>query len=177
MRKHSSRIFAAVAAAGLMASLSACQVKPGDYRIYKITNLPTIESADCPGDPDIRDVSTFYGASSFAIFATDPETYFLEFDPGIGATTLLEGTRDGGDYTFLGDSTSVEDLSDTAIVTDVVDVDVNLTIKGHQISGTVTTFTSTTCNGDCGMFENTTCTRTTEFIGSEIKDVELERPV
>lgn len=176
MRKTSSRILAAVATAGLAASLSACQVKPGEYRIYKITQLPVVESPDCPGDPDPRDTTTFFGASTFSIFATDPDSYFLEFDPGTGAV-VITGSRDAGDYHFIGDSTTVEDQGDVATITSVVDLDVNLTIKGYQITGTAVTFTSTTCNGECGNFENQTCTRTADFFGTEIKDVELEHGV
>lgn len=174
MRKYSPRIFAAVAAAGLMASLGACQVKPGEYVIYRISNYPGVETPDCPGDPDIRDSSTFYGSGSFVVWASDPDTYHLEVDLGNGAV-LLEGTRDGGDYTFLGDSVQVE--GDTTVITNVVDVDVNFTIKGYGVTGKVTTFTSTTCSGDCMGFEPQSCTRTNEFVGTEVKDAELEHPI
>ncbi|WAS91981.1 hypothetical protein [Nannocystis punicea] len=172
MRKHPSRIFAAVAAAGLMASLSACQVKPGEYRIYKITSLPVQMGADCGVNPDPRDSTTFFGAQSIQIFATDADDFFLEYGDAV-----LIGSRSGTDYTFEGDSVQVDDPIDGTTVTQTRSVDVAIEIKGYKITGQVVDFTSTTCGGNCDGIPTTQCTITGSFFGTEIKDVELERGV
>ncbi|PCC72871.1 hypothetical protein SAMN02745121_01989 [Nannocystis exedens] len=172
MRKYPSRIFAAVAAAGLMATLSACQVKPGEYRIYKITALPTQMGADCGVDIDPRDSTTFFGASTIQIFATDADDYFLEYGEDV-----LIGSRSGTDYTFAGDEVAVEDPIDGTTVTTQHTLDVAISIKGYKITGEFVDFTSTTCGGNCDGIPTTQCTITGSFFGTEIKDVELERGV
>ncbi|MDC0716879.1 hypothetical protein [Nannocystis bainbridge] len=172
MRKHPSRIFAAVAAVGLSASLSACSVKPGEYRIYKITALPQQMGADCGTNPDPRDSTTFFGASTIQIFATDPDDYFLEY-----GTDVIIGSRSGTDYTFEGDEVLVEDPIDGTTVTTTRSLDVAISIKGYKITADYVSFTSTVCGGNCDGFENAQCTVTGSFFGAELKDVELERPV
>ncbi|MCY1054965.1 hypothetical protein [Nannocystis sp. SCPEA4] len=171
MRKYPSRIFAAVAAAGLMASLSACQVKPGEYRIYKITQLPEQLGADCGANPDPRDTTTFFGAETIALFATDPDDYFLEFKEWV-----VIGERSGTDYTFHGETIAVDDPGD-ATVTDTVTLDVAISIKGYKITGDYVVFTSKQCQGDCDPYPASQCTVSGSFFGAEIKDVELERGV
>jgi hypothetical protein len=172
MRKHPSRIFAAVAAAGLMASLSACQVKPGEYRIYKITALPAQMGADCGVNPDPRDSSTFFGAQTIQIFATDADDYFLEYGDNV-----LIGSRSGTDYTFEGDAIQVDDPVDGTTVTTTHTLDIAISIKGYKITGDFIDFNSTTCGGNCDGIPTTQCTITGSFFGSELKDVELERGV
>lgn len=170
MRKYSSRIFAAVALAGLTASLSACQVKPGDYKIYKITYLNPVYGPDCGLVTDLRDSSTFYGSETFAVFATDPETYFLEFRDDV-----ILGDRDGTDYAFAGDSIEVD--GDTTVITQTRKVEVALTIKGRQVTGNYLDFNASGCSGLCDGVPTGQCTITGEFIGTEIKDIELERDI
>jgi hypothetical protein len=172
MRKYPSRIFAAVAAVGLMASLSACQVKPGEYRIYKITGLPEQQGADCGSNPDPRDSTTFFIPGTIQIFATDPDDYFLE----LGEDVVI-GSRSGTDYTFSGEAIQVDDPVDGTTVTTRQTLDVAISIKGYKITGDYVRFTSTQCGGNCDGVENFQCTTTGSFFGSEIKDVELERGV
>ncbi|HEY8379282.1 MAG TPA: hypothetical protein VIK91_22465 [Nannocystis sp.] len=169
MRKYLSRTLAAVATAGLMASLSACQVKPGEYRIFKITYLDPVFGPDC-GPIDLRDKSTFHHAETVAIFATDPETYYLEFRDDV-----LLGTRDGSEYSFLGESIEVE--GDTTLVTALRTLQVDFTLKGRKVTGNYRHFEATQCAGNCDGVPVGQCTITAEFYGTEIKDVELERDV
>lgn len=170
--RNPSRIFSAVAALGLVASLSACQVKPGEYRIYKITFLPSVEGADCGTNPDLRDSTTFFAASTIQIFATDADDFFLEYGEDV-----LIGSRAGTDYTFEGDSVQVDDPGDNTTTTTTKSLDVAISIKGHKITGDFVLFNAQSCGGDCDAFPSYQCTVTGSFFGSEIKDVELERGV
>lgn len=170
--RNPSRIFSAVAALGLMASLSACQVKPGEYRIYKITFLPAQMGADCGTNPDLRDSTTFFAADTIQIFATDADDYFIEYGEAV-----LIGSRSGTDYTFEGDSVQVDDPGENTTTTDTHSLDLAISIKGHKITGDFVDFTARSCGGDCDAFPSFQCTVTGSFFGTEIKDVELERGV
>jgi hypothetical protein len=176
MSTFRSRLLAALSLAGIAAtSLSACQVQPGDYRVFRITQLPPAYGADCPDQivPDARDTTTFFNASTVAMFAVDADSYFIEFG-GDGAMT---GTRDGSSYNFAGETVNVEDVNDTTSTTTQNSTAVSLTIKGKEISGDFTYVTTFTCDGNCMGIDNTTCTVSGKFFGSEINGVELEYPV
>src|SRR5690606_32334366 len=108
MRKYPPRLSAAVAAAGLVPSMSVCHVKPGDYRVYKIAMLPVSYGADCGRDVNPRDVTTFFGVQTIQLFATDADDYFLEMSDGMNDTVIV-GTRDGTDYHFFGEEYNVDD--------------------------------------------------------------------
>jgi hypothetical protein len=172
MRKHPSRIFAAVTAAGLVASLGACQVKPGEYRVYKVTYVGKVAQADCNIDVDPLDRNTFFTAESFYLFASDPDNYFLEYN----GTTML-GERSGKDYSFYGETIDGNDDIDGIVTTSTHTVKVNLTLTGYQVVGDVTDFLSNVCSGNCDGVPTGQCTTTWEFQGTEIKDVELEHGV
>lgn len=172
MRKNPSRFFMAVAAVGLLTSLGACQVKPGDYRIYKITFLPATYQADCGVYPDPRDYTTFFGASTIGLFATDTNEFFLEYD-----VDVITGVRSGTDYTFEADEVIVDDPSDNTTVTRTRALDVALSIKGYKLTGEFVSFTSEICGGACQGYNNVQCTMSGTFVGTEIKDVEFERGV
>lgn len=168
-----SRLLAALTLAGLGAtSLSACQPAPGDYRVYRVSSLAPIVGIDCENQPDLRDTSTFFNVGSIALFASDADSYFLEF----GADAIT-GSRSGADYTFEGVTVNVEDVADIATTTTTRDLAVSLTIKGREITGTVTEVNTFVCNGTCTGINNSSCTLTTNFFGSEVKDVELEHGI
>ena len=156
---------------------SSCQVKPGEYRIYRVANEDTVESTGCypsPPGPEITgDSTTVRAGQTFAIFAADADTYFLDFD-----MLSLVGTRDGADYSFNGETVDVELLGDSTLTTtSILDIDVNIT--GRKVTGTSVLEVTNSCTGgmNCPMPAMTVCTTTTEFQGSEIKGVELEHGV
>ncbi len=168
-----SRLLAVAAIAGLGATtLSACQVYPGDYRVYRVTSLAPTVGIDCENQPDLRDTSTFFGVATIAMFASDSDSYFLE----LGAD-VLTGTRDGGVYSYEGVSVNVDDLGMVATTTTTRTLDVQVTLKNKEIVGTATEVNTVTCTGDCMGFTNTSCTLTTNFFGSEVNGAELEHPI
>ncbi len=154
-------------ALSMLVGLGGCSIQPGQYVIIRLANAETTESASCYDNmvPDnIKDDRTTLSvASSVAIFAADPETYFLELD-----AISIEGSRDGKDYSFAGETVDVE-MDATSTVVD----DVQLTIDNKSVTGTwINTYS---CNGsNCGI---TSCVRTTNFVGTIVKGVELEHGV
>lgn len=171
MRTCITRILAATVVMGLGL---ACQPKPGDYRVYKITQLTPQQDDGCPGGllPEPGDDSTFFSVSTLAVFASDVDSFFLEF---LG--TAVTGTRDGADYTFSGDLVDVNEVTDNTNTRLTRTLDVTLTIKGKQISGSYVEVEKLVCEGDsnvCMAIDGYTCTRTNNFFGSEINDIELE---
>lgn len=145
---------------------------PGQYRIYRVANSTTVFSPSCgaPSDSEAQDTSTFRTGVTFAIFAADTKVYFMEF-----GEVVLEGDREGSDYAFSGTDVDVEPSSDNTVTTTHT-VSVDVTIKGKKISGTATDDLRVTCMGN-NCPEGSMCTATTDFEGSEIKDVELQHPV
>src|SRR5688572_17732691 len=89
----------------LAATTAGCQVKPGEYRIYRLA-LNQI-SQDCNPAPEVdldhTASETYFDLGLIAIYASDADTYFLEN----GAAALL-GSRDGTGYTFTGNTTQTD---------------------------------------------------------------------
>ncbi|MCA9709870.1 MAG: hypothetical protein KDK70_28785 [Myxococcales bacterium] len=164
---------------GLSALLGACQIQPGEYRVYRIANEDSEQSNGCfpstPGPDVTGDSTTVRVGQTFGIFAADPDTYFLDFE-----ALSLAGVRDGKDYAFNGETVDVmvfgPNNDSTQTVTSILDVD--LTISGRQLEGTSVLEVTSECVGmSCPTPANTVCTTTTSFQGSEVKDVELEHSI
>jgi hypothetical protein len=171
----------------LAATTAGCQVKPGEYRIYRLA-LNQI-SQDCNPAPEVdldhTGSETFFDLGLVAIYASDADTYFLE----TGAVALL-GSRDGTGYTFTGNDTQTdnwktdEGYSRNFTVVATTDVIVDLTLKGKGLTGTATTSQSVTCSGsteDCqlapgpnGNAAPFSCVTKAEYFGSEVSDVDIE---
>lgn len=155
-------------ALSMLVGLGGCSIQPGHYVIIRLANAETTLSASCYADnkvPDnIRDDRTNLATgASVAIFAADSETYFLEL-----ADISIEGTREGKDYTFLGEEVDVEEDSTTTVKWDV-----QATIDNKSVTGTL--ISTTTCTGDaCGI---NSCAVTTNFVGTVVKGVELEHGI
>jgi len=163
---------------GLCTLAAACQIKPGEYRVYRVANEDTIESSGCypsaPGVDITGDMTTVRAGQTFAIYAADSETYFLDFE-----MISLAGTRDATDYTFDGETVDVTTIGPDSVQTLTSIVDVDLTIEGKKISGTSVLEVTSSCTGgmSCPTPATSVCTTTTNFEGSELKDVELEHGV
>ena len=171
---------------GLIGVLFAgCTVQPGEYRVYRIAMLPETLDANCyagGNDPNLsEDTTTFFNVSTFAIFASDSDTYFLEF-----GSDALTGTRDKNDYSFAGDSTDIQILSPDPLVksTTRVIANIEISLEGDEAFGTYVRTVAQGCSdgsepGDnCESFgDNTECTVNGTFFGTWVKDAELEYPV
>ena len=152
----------------MLVGLGGCSIQPGQYVIVRLASAKTTESASCWDNmvPDSikDDTTTLSTGSSVAIFAADAETYYLEH-PDAGS---VEGTRDGKDYSFFGEEVNVEENSTTTVTWDIQTTIDNKSVTGKSIR-------TETCTGDgCGI---ASCVKTTEFVGTIVKDVELEHGV
>ena len=163
-------------AMGLCTLLASCQVKPGEYRVYRVANEETMESNGCypspPGQDITGDSTTVRAGQTFAIYAADADTYFLDFE-----MISLVGIRDANEYSFHGETVDVSTQAGPTVTTTTI-ADVDVTIEGKTISGVSTVEITTNCSGmGCPDPANSVCTRTTEFQGSELKDVELQHGI
>lgn len=163
-------------AAALSAMTASC-LAPGQYRIYRVAAAVAEQSTGCfpssPG-PDITgDSSTFRSGQTFAIYAADSDVFFMDLE-----ALTLEGTKDGSDLSFHGESVDVQNLGGDTTLTVTTVMDVNVEIEGKKISGSSTLDVTQSCSGmNCPMPANSQCITTQSFRGSEVKDVELEHQV
>lgn len=162
--------------AGLAAMTLSC-MSPGQYHVFRVASSSAELSTGCfpsaPG-PDITgDSSTLRTGQTFAIYAADSETFFLDFD-----MFSLAGTKDGSDYTFTGESVDVMTVADSTITTTSVTT-IDAEIKGAKISGTSVVDVTSNCSGGmgCPMPPSSHCVTTVEFKGAKVKGVDLEHAI
>lgn len=166
----------------LAATTAGCQVKPGDYRIYRLAFNEV--SGSCSDDlvDDMRHThsDTTFVPSLIAVYAADTDTYFLED----GARSLV-GERDGNGYTFVNtevwnDKWGMEEgqarmFESTRTVEEVWDLD----LKGKGLSGRFTVDSVTACSGtedDCVAvgYKARSCSSVVEVFGSVVDDIDIE---
>lgn len=158
--------------------MSASCITPGQYRIYRIATADAEESTGCypsaPGVDITGDSTTFRTGQTFAIYAADSDVFFLDLED-----FSLEGSKDGSDYKFTGESVDVMNLGGDSILTLTTSVVINVEIEGKKVRGTSTYDVRQSCSGgmNCPSPSSTQCITTQSFLGSEVKDVELEHPI
>jgi hypothetical protein len=162
--------------AGLAAMTASCMT-PGQYHVFRVASSSADQSAGCFGGspgPDITgDSSTLRTGQTFAIYAADSETFFMDFD-----TYSLTGSKDGSDYTFTGQTVDVQTVVDSTVtLTSVTTIEAE--IKGNKISGTSTVDVTSNCSGgmNCPNPASTQCTTTVDFQGAKVKGVDLEHAI
>jgi len=161
----------------LFGTLAACTtVGNGDYVVYRVALGDTNSSSDCFGEDgeDIEtrnDESSFLPSQSFALYRV-VDTYYMDF-----GEFVITGTKTGSQFDFSGDNVdrSYFGADDENEETDTDEINVTFTVSGASISGTYETVTSFTCDGpDCSEGSDFTCTGSSPFFGSEVRDVDLE---
>ncbi|MEZ4452409.1 MAG: hypothetical protein R3B09_23285 [Nannocystaceae bacterium] len=166
----------------LSTALCACTVAPGDYVIVRVASADQEVSMSCyggnPVDKNIaEDTSDLRAAGSFALFAADKENFFLEIDHGDGLDSIA-GVRDGKDYSFEGTSVNVDYPFNPQTMaedkqTTTTQYQTDMTIAGHDVSGRDVVTIS--CTGYACPYAS--CVVTTEFVGTVVRDVELEHGI
>ncbi|MCX4240663.1 hypothetical protein [Paraliomyxa miuraensis] len=162
--------------AGLSAMTATCMT-PGQYKIYRVAQAEADQSSGCyPSDPGVDvtgDSTTFRTGLTFAIFAADSDTFFMDI-----AGVSLEGTQNGSEYSFKGNSVDVMTIAADTTLTVTTDTVVDVEIKGAKISGSAETTITQECSGPgCPMPANSQCITTQDFLGAEVKGAELEYPL
>jgi len=149
--------------------LGGCAPQPGEYVVIRLANAEVSRSSSCYPDnifPEYTqdDSNTFTAGSTVALFAVDADTYIAELDDGSG----VEGTRDGKEYSFSAETVDVEETQ-----TNSTEVLIEFTMDNKYVSGR--SILTTTCTGDnCAL---ASCKTTTDFVGSVIKGVDIERAI
>lgn len=174
-------------AAALVATsaLVGCGIQPGDYEIYRVATAKTTESAGCfwvpgGGSPEIpdnvaSDTNNIRASGTWIIYASTEDKLYLD----TGEATFEGGESDEG-FAFSGRAIDVEFLgtnNDTKFTTTSV-VTINITTDGDALTGVGTTKTSYKCSGpSCGTEPQPACTKTTNFVGTYVEDIELKHDI
>ena len=166
------RITPLVAPVALALSLSGCTIGPGDYVVIRIA-ATTGKSTSCYPDgivpPDeAMDMTDIRGGASLVIFASDKESYWLEF-----GNASFPGSRDGKEYTFTGEDVDVDDNGMGPFRTRATLHDMQLTIAGSSVEGKYTIEATCTAS-DMSNCPIPSCVTTTDFVGTVVRGVDLE---
>jgi len=158
-------------------------VEPGDYVVYRIASAQQSWSDGCfwpAGEgPDLEeDRSSLYASGTMILFAGEEGSYYLD----LGNSTLQGelGDSDAGEsYEFAGKSVDVQWTQAAGTgnkLTTTVTTSVDMTTDGALVTGELVVKASYACSGACGDLPPS-CTIKTEFIGTEVEDVQLEHAV
>ena len=155
-------------------------VSPGDYVIYRVALSDAKRGSSCYPDKKIppnekSDSDSFLASTDFILYAGPDDNFYLD----TGSATL-EGTGDADVYTFVGKTVDVEYASSDGTGDKITTTDtttIQMTVDGKAVTGTVSEKVSITCRGNnCGD-AIPSCTTTTNFVGTEVDDVELKHEV
>ena len=155
-----------------------CGISPGDYVIYRVTPGETALTSGChhpeteAAPNDASDSTTVRGASTWIIYASINDAFYLD-----SGTNTLEGVETDTGYQFTGREVDVQyDLPDGTgskrTTTDAYTVDV--IVEGEAISGSSVWKTTYGCAGTTCGDKIPTCTRTTDFVGTHVEEIELK---
>lgn len=161
-------------------ALASCGgLSPGEYVVYRVSFAAADPAENCYGGgipDDIADESSSYRTNGlFVLYQSVDDKLYLDM-----GSAVLEGTADGDDYKFDGKRVDVTYLGpnctgDRHIVT--VSTEVEFTVDGAALTGTLVQKSRTECKGDCDNFDESSCTVTASFVGTEIEDPELRLDV
>ena len=171
------RSFSLFAAA--LGLLSGCaDIAAGDYTVYRIGSTASESSASCLNgvDPDpsvVEDTTDFLGRATFALYRAE-DLYYLDF-----GNQIMAGTKTGDTYTFNGETVDIDYWGGADGIdnqeTYTNEQTYSFTLGSHSIVGDFESKTTFACVGpDCIPEDDTNCTRTSTFIGTEVTDAELE---
>ncbi len=160
-----------------VATSSSC-LAPGKYRIYRVANAKAELSPGCfPNgqvpESEAFDTTTFKTGSTFAIFASDTDVFYLDLD-----TESIEGEKSGmGEYKFQGESVDIEPFGMNGSIQTTRKLTVKVEKSGRKVKGTSTEDVTVLCSNDQNCSQPSQCVAKVSFEGSEIEGVELEHGV
>ncbi len=172
-----------LAVAALLFTAGCGGIGPGDYRVYRVAFEKVELAANCfesgavPVDQQ-DDTSSLFQSGTFVLFVGADETFYL--DTG---TQALRGTETGEeDFTFSGESTDVDIIGDPmtpdATRTTVTTTSVTFNVEGQVVEGRVQEDVNFSCEGPaCPDPSSSSCTRSSNFVGGEVADVQLKHEV
>ena len=182
-----------LAALGGLLCLSACDdIAPGEYAVYRVGFNQASLGSDCYADGEIpesiaNDSSTFLSAGTIILYRAPDGGVYMD-----NGAVVLNGTDLGkGSFTFAGQSVDVEKFEgyggyttyygstyggvDPKTTTATISTSIQVTLDAHGITGTETSSSSQTCSGrGCEDWDEFSCTSTSTFVGTEVKDADIE---
>ncbi|MFT6232961.1 MAG: hypothetical protein ACJAZO_003479 [Myxococcota bacterium] len=143
--------------------------------MYRIGYAESSASADCFGefgeDPNLAlDETNILSPAAFAVYRV-ADVYYLDF-----GNRAISGTKDGNEFRFNGEDLNIDFFGGSSEnrLEDRDELTITFTVNGASIIGREVIETSTTCTGaDCDPSQTLSCTETSNFFGSEVKDVDL----
>ena len=168
----------------LLSSATGCfedSVAPGDYFVYRIASAEQNMSESCDlSANEINDSTSLHAAGTLIVFAGQDGEYFLD----MGSMTLpgeLKGDSEAGEeYNFEGKSTDIEwtDAQGTGTkITTTVEHDFEMAVDGELVTGEYKIKTKVACTGEFCDGVPYSCTATSEFVGTEVEDLDLQHNV
>ncbi|MGB1016393.1 MAG: hypothetical protein ACPG4T_19805 [Nannocystaceae bacterium] len=175
LRSTSRRLLSVLALAGV-ALTTSCTFGPGDYKVYTLAMSGEVLDPSCYADamiPDSTsmDTSTYLASGTYYLFAGPEEIFYLD-----NGAAIIEGTKSDSGYEFVGASTDVEYNGDLRSQTDIRTT-VAFNTDGKGVSGTVVVQTNTSCTGGDACPNPTICRATTNFVGAEVTDADIEHQI
>lgn len=175
LRSTSHRFLSVLALAGV-ALTTSCTFGPGDYKVYSLAMSGEVLDPSCYPDamiPDSTsmDTSTFLASGTYYLFAGPDDIFYLD-----NGAAVIEGTPSDTGYEFVGASTDVEYTNDLRFQTDIRTT-VSFNTSGKGVSGNVIVQTDTSCTGGDACSNPTTCRATTNFVGAEVSDADIEHQI
>jgi len=170
---RAARCCAGVGIAGAALAGAGCGgIGPGDYVLYRVSLSAPSYGSDCELDlDDEEDTSTVRQTATFVLYAGPEDTYYL--DTG---TLTYEGVEEGDGYEFSGTTVDVEYIGDTDKGTATSNTTVSVVIDGASITGSIQTHLRTRyeCADPTQCLQDTNCSQSLDFVGTEIEDLELQ---
>lgn len=157
--------------------VTGCGISPGDYVMYRVSPSVTDETSGCyypetdPPPNELSDSTTVRASSTWIIYASINDAFYLD-----SGTNTLEGVATDTGYQFTGKKVDVQyDVPDGTgskrTTTDSFTIDI--ITDGDAISGTSTWKTTYGCAGTTCGDKLPSCTRTTDFVGTHVEEIQL----
>lgn len=169
-------ISGAAVLAGAM-GMMGCGISPGDYVIYRVSPGVTDQNSGCyypdtePPPNAASDSTTIRESGTWIIYASINDAFYLD-----AGSNTLEGVATDNGYQFTGKEVDVQyDAPDGTgskrTTTDAFTIDI--IVDGEAISGSSVWKTTYGCAGmTCGE-KIPSCTRTTDFVGTHVDEIQL----
>lgn len=157
--------------------VTGCGISPGDYVIYRVSPGVTEETSGCffpetdPPPDQASDSTTVRESGTWIIYASINDAFYLD-----SGKNTLEGVATDTGYQFTGKEVDIQyDMPDGTgskrTTTDAYTIDI--IVDGDAISGKSVWKTTYGCAGmTCGD-KIPSCSRTTEFVGTHVDEIQL----
>ena len=175
-----SGVVGVAAFAGLTWAGCGGGIDPGEYAVYRVAFSEPKISSSCFYDKELppniaKDSNTIRESGTYVLYAAANDQFYLDS----GDMTLVGASTDDV-YAFDGKAVDVEysgNGTDGAKVTYTDTTHIDLTVDGDVVTGTRTDKHTVKCAGtdnECSPFEAPSCSRTINFVGTQVDNVDIK---